>query len=248
MAELALKVGTVGPEPLYQDQDICFACNDLAIENRHLSEICNHIKSGFKNRLRPLGSLAEVYQKKIYSFSFKKVSKKEVIRTNLTTGEQDLLSDIPNKKGEYIHLDEYLKRQLKNKHHRIFEGNVWYGGRKTITKDIVSAVWRDVENKTILRRVDHKQWPFSDLELSHFLVVKTDDFSELQQHDYMSPVEEEFIQDGKTKSRILKMRKYRFDTTTDDLGVPDSSIRDRNKKVDIRKSKKLTRLNRLKVK
>lgn len=184
MAELLLKVGTVGPDPLYQDGDIVCAFNQKRIKHVHAQHIC-HIKNfGFNIfKLRAADTLAKVYHEKIYKYKFERISAREIRRTNLDTLEEEIFSNVPNSKGEYIHVKDFINHQKRSNNHKIFgtAGNeFWYGGTRTPTDSALIDIWTEIESRTAYREINFPNWPLSKTELKNFRAIKVDDFDDVE--------------------------------------------------------------------
>jgi len=222
MPEIVLKIG-IGSN--YEDGDIVCAFNCRRIRCVHAEQICHIKTAGFNSDgLRPLNSLPELFQKETYQYRFERVSKTEVKRINQITLEEEILSNIPNAKKEHIYLEEFLTRRKKHPTHRIFGttgAEIWYGGRSDVSNFRLDTVWQKIEEKTELREVDYKDWPFSDAELSHFFVVPTDDFDEVQASELVSSINSEPDEEGNTT--IIKKRKNKVGFR-DELGLSGETL------------------------
>lgn len=99
----------------------------------------------------PSGSVAFAFQELTREYKFERVGKHEVLRTNQWTGERELLSNRPNRHGEYIHAAEFVRRRLAHRNHKVFltaKGmEVWFGGGKDLEPDTVDAFLTVVAQK-----------------------------------------------------------------------------------------------------
>lgn len=185
MAEIVLKVGDAiaGDNKTYQDGDVLCAFTDRHIKCVHAEHIC-HIKTVAFNSdgLNPAGTLPEKFRQRTSQYKFERVSKYEIRRTNQLTQESEILSNIPNEKGEYIHVPLYLARRKLHPGHVIFgtEGNeIWYGGRRDVSESIVDAVWNDIETCSEYRKTDHVLWPLGvDDKRVHLGIKLTNNITE----------------------------------------------------------------------
>jgi len=179
MAELLLKIKDT---PTYDDGDIVCAFNDRRISQVHVQHICHPTTVGFNSDgMRDHDTLVEVFLANTYQFKFERVSKTEVKRYNLLTGDVDLISDTPNADGEYMDVEMFIKRRRGHKRHLIFGsfGNeIWYGGRSDCSAEKLDTVWADIEDRTDERKADHNLWPLTNLEKCHFLGLSVDAFDD----------------------------------------------------------------------
>lgn len=233
MAELVLYVGNNPDLTRYQDGDIVCAFNRRRIRACHAESIC-HVKHVPLNRegLNPSDSLPVHWFESTHQFKFQRVLD-TVVRTNLITNEVDVIGKTPNAKGEYMNVDLFLKRRLKNPTHRIFGtpgSEFWYGGTIDASNTKLDRVWAKIEELTPKREADFQLWPLSDTEKKHFLTVLTDDFDDEQASIYETPVLGE-------AGNIAKKRQYKVDyANIADITarVPVETVRDKAQSVDIR--------------
>ncbi len=180
MAELALKIGGTAT---YEDGDIVDAFNRRRIRHVHAQHIC-HVKHG-------RSELSEVYRAKTRQFLFQRVSKLEVVRTNLLTLAGEILSDKPNASGEYIDVPLFIARRLKHPRHGIFGPpgvERWYGGTTTATHAILDDVWAEIEGRTQYQESEPRfqQYPLSVERPAERIVLELD---------------------GRTKRRLKKLKR-----------------------------------------
>ena len=224
MAELALKIGGTAT---YEDGDIVDAFNRRRIRHVHAQHIC-HVKHG-------RSELSEVYRAKTRQFLFQRVSKLEVVRTNLLTLAGEILSDKPNAYGEYIDVPLFIARRLKHPRHGIFGPpgvERWYGGTTTATHAILDDVWAEIESRTENREQDFSRMDLSDEILREFLVLPTDDFTDIEQEEYKAPLLD-------AEGEVAKKRKHRIDWQRDiGLSVNEKAdVANKATRVDWRKEK-----------
>jgi hypothetical protein len=198
MAELILKTSTNGPDPQWQDGDIIHAMNDLRIHDVHAQHICHKNLIGFNgDGLRPVNSLTEMYLANTRQYKFERISAAELKRIDLTTLDEEVLSDTPNAKGEYIDVVLYLQRRKQHPKHLIFGSSgseIWYGGRTLITDTRIDGIWTLIESQTANLRADHDKFPWGKEDQKDHLVITVDDFDntvraelEVQVYDIADP-------------------------------------------------------------
>lgn len=244
MAELVLKVGTVGPDPAYQDGDIIEAFNRRRIRSVHAEHICHLKNFGFtSDGLRPI-SLAQTFFEETYQYKFERVSQDEVRRTDLTTLDTEIFGSTPNPNGEHIFVELYLARRKSHPKHRIFgtPGNeYWFGGRKNTSHAALDQVWQAIEAQTIEREVNYTKWPLSLEERKAYLAITVDDFTDAESIELTTPVTETYIDRGREGQRIVKKRARFTNFNSLNLsGLEIAAVRARNTQVDMR-SKQFTR-------
>lgn len=237
MAELVFKIDTVGPDPAYQDGDCICAFNDERIQTVHLRHICNVRKFGFNsNGDRPI-SLAKTYLENTCKYLFQRISRTEVRRTEIVTGNQvviDHVSKLIDGQLQHIHVAEYLRRQKRNPNHVIFSNRAgkeyWYAG--TVTPRL-NIMWDEIELQTPERRRDpkYKVFPASNRELAAYLFVSVDDFTFSREGVLVSSVLNE------KEEILLKMRRIKSDwrlKILDQIAETEANILDKTKKIDKR--------------
>lgn len=208
MAELLLKVGTVGPDPRYQDGDIVCAWNDRMVSQRHLS-ILSHPR-----RLAPGHRLVDSntfdYCAALCKYKFERISRTEVRRTD----RDDILaievfSATPNIKGEQIHLEEFISRRLKHNNHRIFGtpgSEIWFGGNRDYSTVRLDTIWDAITIREGLLKADHVEFPITDTEKRHFLPISIVDLSDVEVFAFLSRDITDIVEDGEDIIRVLQKR------------------------------------------
>ena len=100
----------------------------------------------------------------------------EVVRTNLITNQQDILSPKSNANGHRINAYEYISRRLKSPRHKIFGSSgreIWYGNSISKSDQVVDSIWNDIETHTDKLKVNHNNFPFSEIEKRNFICINT---------------------------------------------------------------------------
>jgi len=243
MAELLLKVGSGSG---YEDGDILVAVNNIDILRCHAEHIASPRRAGVnKDGWRPTDSLAEIVLRLTREYRFERISKFEIMRINQWTGEQDILGPKPNSRGEYIDVPLYLARCKRARaedggpKHAIFGTDMherWYGGAVAWDERTISRVWDEIEDRTKLRRQDHRRWPWGRLELRHMLVLPCDDFTSDQARILVEPIT---IQKPDGTVEVVRKRKRFIEWRDAVSGLPKArslvnAILDRNYPVDVR--------------
>jgi len=246
LAELLLKVGTRGPDPDWQDGDILVAPNDRRISQVHLEHFCHVKLAGFTYDGRRPDGLARIYREAVCQYRFERVSNTSVRRVNLWTSDEDLISDTPNKDGEYMNVGEYLARQIDHPAHGIFGtpgAEVWYGGNQDFDAHKLDAVWLEVEDRAAVKRADYTLHPWGTNDLKHHLVLKVDDFDEATAATYVGEEKEAITATyvGEEKEaiteRVLRRRVRKVDWKALDLGVSVQAVEDKETAIDTRGTK-----------
>lgn len=194
MAELYLKVNPDANLPGVQDGDVLFAPNDIRIKFVHADGICNVRHFGFNaNGLRDANTLPDHMKKNTCEFKFQRVSNKEIKRITLADMSEEILSDVPNAKGEAIDVPLFIQRRLNHARHAIFGtpgAEYWYGGKTTITDATVDPVWTEITAQTGKLESDHRLWPMSRGEGTHLLAIRVTDFSDEMRAVYESRLDQ----------------------------------------------------------
>ena len=250
MAELLLKIGTDAPDPAYQDGDILCAFNERRMLCCHAEMICHpRLAALTRDGLRDNGSLARTMLDTVCQYRFERLSRDEIERVDLVTGDRERFGRTPNERGEQMDVDQFVKRRLRHDAHRIFGvpgREVWYGGTIDWSPPKVAAVWDAIEVRSALRRVDHRHWPFTRQERLSFLPIKTDDFND----DVSNTLIAQEIDETYPENPVLvRKRRNRVDweSLTATLGLSRDDVLDPTRETDGR-SVTLTRTAVVEVK
>jgi len=175
--ELIVKIKSDGASPRYQDGDVVDAMSLDRIYLAHAEMICHPNNFGFNtNGTRDLNTLLEKFQQATHTYKFERLNSNDVKRTNLLTGEEDILNTIPNADGEAINAYKYIYRRLKSPRHKIFGpsgGEVWYGKMRSDAEVFIPVAWNHIETESDNLQSGHNSWPFTDLEKRHFICINT---------------------------------------------------------------------------
>lgn len=246
MAEILL---VVGDHPVYQDGDVLCAFNRRRTRCVHAQHVCNVRKWGGKPRqLRPLGTVAEEFQRLTYQYRFQRRGD-EVVRTDLASMSEVVFG--PDK----IDVRLFLNHRLRSKNHRIFGhwgGEVWYGGKQTFDNSTLNSVWSKIAEKTDRTESDDEfqLWPMGRMDIREFLAVRTVDFTDAEADALVAP-QYDLDADGNPQTdendnRItLSKRNINVDwraNLLDDLQVTESEVLDRNNPVGVQVSLPVDRI------
>jgi hypothetical protein len=175
--ELIVKIKSDGSNPYYQDGDVVEAMSLGRIHLAHAEMICHPDNFGFNtNGTRDLNTLLHKFQEATHTYKFERLNSNDVRRTNLLSGEQDILNTVANADGESINAYQYIARRLKNPKHKIFGpngGEIWYGKMRNDAEVFLPIAWNHIETETDNLRNSHNSWPFTDLEKRHFICINT---------------------------------------------------------------------------
>lgn len=231
-----------GTHPRYEDGDILCAINKRRIREVNAERICHVKHAGFNSDgLRQIGTINELFLKKTSKYKFERISATEVRRTIIGTPTQHVLSHVPillDGRMQAINVAEFLARRKRNPKHAIFgtDGSeIWYGKRITPSWSTLNSVWQDIEDNTLNKETDNFDWPFSQREMSRFLVLSVDDFSDAEAGRLTEPVVRETGTGNGLPEfpEIVKMRRnfIKWRTLRD---VVEGDVLDFSKQVDIR--------------
>ena len=175
--ELIVKIKSNGANPRYQDGDVVDAMSLNRIYLAHAEMICHPNNFGFNtNGTRDSNTLLEKFQEATHTYKFERLNSNDVKRTNLLTGEEDILNTVPNADGEAINVYQYIARRLTSPRHKIFGptgGEVWYGKMRNDAEVFIPVAWNHIETESDNLQSNHNNWPFSDLEKRHFICINT---------------------------------------------------------------------------
>lgn len=235
----------------YSDGDVirCFPPEEILVTRAQT--ICNAANFGFNSHgLRELGTLLEKYQQKTSKFKFIRLNSNNVLKRNLITGEEIVVSNTANEEGERIHTEAFLKRRLARPKHKIFGNSqgreIWYSNSIYLINrmDLVDAIWNDIETETGILKADNTRKHFTRTEKRNFLVLDCTGFIDNEYKDISMGTAVERsnsvinpIGDNEDQEyEILAKRRWNipyFDLATE-LGIDINKVRDPSKLVDPR--------------
>lgn len=192
---LVLKVGTIGPDPAYQDGDILCAFNRRRTRHVHAEHLCHpRLAQRASNGRIPLDHVSRAWFEATHQYRFTRVSPTTVVRENLWTHEVDVIGATPNERGEYMDVGLYVRRRQQAAGFGLFgpEGaEIWYGGNTRADTPALDAAWSAIEQHTSLREADFPDWPIGAQELRSHLVIRVDDFDDAEETALVAPVQDE---------------------------------------------------------
>lgn len=247
---LLLKVGTVGPEPAYQDGDIVCAFNRRRTRHVHANALCHPRRAQRQsNGLIAIDHVSRHYMERVHQYKFERVNHNTVVRTNLWTGDVDVVGATPNDKGEVIDVDLYVRRRRQAQGFGLFgsEGaEVWYGGSQRLDNATMTAVWNAIEEHSPEREANYGLWPLGTEELKHFLAIHVDDFDDAEEQALVAPEVDDSDPENvitiRTRHRHLPWRELRGMTSQ-----RIAQVTDRNIPIDIRSERKHVRSQQVRV-
>ena len=225
----------VGPHPTYEDQDILGACNWRRARHMHAEGISCQGPGGYVGGSQPLW---EIWLAKVHQYRFERVSLTEMKRTNLWTLEQEILSNVPNAKGEAIHLKEYIARRVGSGKMPLFgtEGaERWYGGRTDATHERLDEVWLEIEARTPKRETDYAGSPFGDHR--KYLVISVDDFDDETGGQLVEPL----VDESDPENPVAAKKRKRHVAWRNLRDVVEADVLDKQKEVRIEMVRKHVR-------
>lgn len=237
MAELALKIGTVSPDPAYQDGDVLCAFNRRMIRCVHAQHILNprdaaRNSAGLVRNADPLRNWFEA----THQYRFERISPSQVRRRTLATNAVETISDNPNERGEYMDVALFVARRRQQPEHCLFgvDGReIWYGGKIDVSDAKIDAVWNAIETKTPFQQANATRWPAGIQDLKSHLFVETDEFDDSAANDLVAPE----VDDGDPEQPVVvRRRKHQVDwRNTLSISTADRErILDRTQVVDLR--------------
>lgn len=242
MAEVRVAIRNSGVE---LDGDIEEAYPNCVILNRHAQNICN--PWGMDKIVNSDGyldttNITRDYLEVVSQYRFERISKNEVRRTVISTGDREIFAD---------NWDLFLRRRRSSRcpngspKKPIFGslGNeIWYGGSKDISNITMDLVWNDIESKTSYTKSDNMDLYWPDRILAHYLIVPMDDFSPIVRAEM---IESEYGPNtdpgaGPEDTVIIKRRIRKIDYEND-LQLSGRTIDDlRDRKKPVRKPRSIT--------
>lgn len=213
--QLLIKVGSSAEDPMYQDGDIVEAFSEERVLRMYAEQMC-------------VDHLRESYLKAVSQYQLQRVGS-SVEKRNLVTGSVDVIGTTPNELGEYIHVEQFLKRKRETFGDSGSER--WYGGHSGRS---CGAIWDQIEDFSALRRADFHDWPLTDTEKRHFLPISCCGTGELSHGTASSRVESVYT-DDETPTLLKKRRWFvPYWDLTDSLGISVDDVRNGETLVDVR--------------
>lgn len=206
IAELLINVHDTGT---LDDGDVLCAFNSRRRRCAHLDHVC-HLNNVGKTRegLRPLGCSARWLRELTHQYKFQRVSRTEVERHNLWTGDIELFG------AEYMDVPLFIERRLKHERHAIFGKRgkeFWFGGKVKQAHEDLDAVWLKVSE--IEGRVEDEEefqlWPMGRLDIRSHLAIRVEDFTDDVRADLESPLTEEIDSEPVTRKIRNVKAKWR---------------------------------------
>lgn len=242
MAELAIKVGSVSPDPAhYQDGDIIEAFNSRAIRCCHAWHICHpKLAGGGKGVPRNPAHVAKDFFEHTHQYRLDRISRTEVRKTRLSdSSEIVIVHGQPHVdfdgRVKIFHMD-YIARRLASNKHKIFGApgfEFWYGGHIDVSDAKLNLVWTAIETKTPMREIDHQRWPASVRDLRDNLFILVDDFDDSEMNNLVAPERDE----RNPGNQITLRKRKRYVDWRDEVPAQEhANIEDKTKVVDIRES------------
>lgn len=250
---LLLKVGSTDH---YQDGDIVCAFNRRRTRHVHAQTICQpRLAPRQSNGLIATDHISRAYLHAVSEFKFERVGPQTVVRTNLWTGDVDVISNTPNQKGESMDVETFVRRRQQVVGFGLFgaEGaEMWYGGRQRSDNATLSSIWMAIEEHTPERETDYGLWPFGTYELQHFLAIHVDDFDDIEADNLTAPEIEEPDDPENPEQRPVVIRKRKHHLPWRELRGMSSGriaqVEDRNVPVDVRPERKHVRVVHVRAK
>lgn len=169
--ELLIMTQTRGENPAYQDGDVVLAFNQDRILWTNAQNICG-IENFSPNDVTGYydDPLLSAYLENTAQHKYVRLNTNEVERTYLQSGDKEILSTIPNYRGESIKVDDIINKKLREQNHRVFGScgkEVWYSNDNLPIN--LDAIWGAIETYSDHKRADNLSWPFTRTERRLFL-------------------------------------------------------------------------------
>lgn len=250
---LVLKVGS---SEHYQDGDIVCAFNRRRTRHVHAQAICQpRLAPRQSNGLIALDHISRTYLAAVSEFKFERVSATTVVRTNLWTGEVDIIGPTPNEKGLSINVEAFIRKRQSVIGFGLYGdtgAEVWYGGRQRSDNTTLSSIWMAIEEHTPERETNYGLWPLGTHELKHFLAIHVDDFDDVEADALVAPEVEEPDDPENPEQRPVVIRKRKRHLPWRELRGMSSGriaqVEDYNVPVDVRPERKHVRVVHVRTK
>jgi len=197
MANAAIKIGTVGPNPQHQNNDYLQGFNDRCIQQCYAEHLCFHTRPNpDSNGISTNPLICEEFFRVAYLYRFEYVSRFKVRRINQKTGATIIIEDgtdiddwLFNRKAHLFEKDEF-GNLVNNTGKHIFGPpgfERWYGKTKDFSVTGILNIWNMLESKTPERKDDskYKTWPFGLDDLKWHLCIPCNDFTDVVSDQYV---------------------------------------------------------------
>lgn len=235
---LLLKIGTVGPDPAYQDGDIVIAQNRRRVRHIHADELCHPrlAERGAGARIS-LDSLARRMNDELYQYRNERIGPLTIARYNLFAGGDPDIITAPD-----IDVPAFVARRLAvgPTQQKIFgaEGaEVWYGGHMRLTNADLDRVWAKIEEHSAHRESNFGDRPLGPVEARTMLAVRVDDFDDDEAAALVSSVIDDTDPENIVRVR-KRARKVNWKQLPGMSAQRIAQIEDRQQAVDIRAERK----------
>jgi len=228
MAELLLKIENGSG---YEAGDIICAFSRMAIQWTHSTLLCRADAPFTRDGLRRDNTLYWHLSENTYDYKMQRVSKTEVLQTEIATGDTILVGPEANANGHHMDVEHYLQRRLEYPRHRIFGtpgAEYWYAKERPTPSKVLS-LWNKIETFSPHREADHRDWPLTPKEKRHFLGIGTVDMTPQEAANLVAAVETD-----EERPVRLKKRANFVDIDTLVSGKTGTDVRNPSKEVDIR--------------
>jgi hypothetical protein len=170
--ELLIKINSVEGDTSYKDGDIVQAFSYDRIHLTNAQVICNvnNFPLDDVTGLRANDSLLMKYLERASLYRFERTGVDTVKKINLSTLGEEILG------AESIDVSGFLKNRLKSPRHKVFGSSgseIWYGDSREL--DIIS-IWNDIEAYSDNLKSENSNWPFTEIEKKHLLVLNSSGF------------------------------------------------------------------------
>lgn len=230
MANLLLKID---PGSGYDDGDVICAWNRTDIGFKHGETLCHprYAQRNSEGLILP-GTLCYEWSSAVREFMFVRVSDDELLRVNLSTGEETLFGPQPNENGEHILVREFVARRYAEGLKLPMFGNpgreVWFGGELYQDETSVARAWNRIQQRSAARRdaPAYSEFPLGAQDKRSHLPIGTAEFDE--------PKKAEMLEGTEDRKRI------RFVEWRDRLELSKAEVqaaRDKRRTFDIRRRK-----------
>lgn len=214
---LAVKIGNHGA---CKDGDILQGFTTVDAIRVELEHICHPRKAGGGVRAhRNSNSVAKDFEEMSYRYRFDRVSKHEVKRLEIDTGEEHIVGALPveiDGKQQHIMVDQFVKRRLEHHGHRMYGepgSEFWFGGRmkrdyETILKirdHVYERLGKNIEDRG--NAPEGPPWPVGLVERFSYLFFDVEELTKDRKEELARPIYDAF----RAEPEILYKRNHFVD-------------------------------------
>ena len=231
--ELLIKINSTEGDTSYKDGDIVQAFSYDRIHLTNAQVICNvdNFPLDGITGLRSNDSLLMKYLERASLYRFERTGVNTAKKTNLLTLGEETVG------AESIDVTAFLAKRLKSPRHKVFGSSgseIWYGDSREL--DII-AMWNDIEAYSDNLKSENSNWPFTEIEKKHLLVLNSSGFKNNIVTEVSSGTASDRQSSAVSGENMVAKRQWQIPywDLSETLGINIDDIRNKDTTIDGRK-------------